>query len=683
MNVKFVNEKAFYRKYKPNSFKEIIGQNLIVKTLQNQIINNRLSHSYIFYGPKGIGKTSIAKIFSKSVNCLNFDKDCCNKCNNCISINKNATIDLIELDAASHNGVNDIRNIIDTISYLPSLLNKKIYIIDEAHMLSISAWNALLKTIEDPPSYLIFIFATTELNKFPATIISRCQRFNFLKLNKIELNQAINNIVLKQNIKIEKQAINKLISISDGSLRDACSLLDQLDSYSNSNIKQKDINDLIGIVDDSQKVFLLQEIINNNLNSILNLINNYQESGVDFYLLTHDLIEILYDKLIFLKTKNTSLIKKINEEDLDKLNLNHKQTVDLIEVFHKALFDIKNSFNNFFYFQITCFKAIEIFDENNIEIKNPSSNLKSIRHKFDLDQKINKELKFYNQIKDNNSINPKNELDDLIDKSYIENYLNEKDLKSNYGLLNNQKKEGLSSFFDENNDNQKQIKNKINQEKLATKQNLIDKKSITKTTTLKDNQSNQQNFEQELLFHDLQIEDIKDFFDSDFKVKNGENNNLISIKNEKIDDLILRIVIHNDKSELLFYKKIFEKLKLVPPTNKIESYFYNIKDVIVASKQAIIVTCENQYDIENINNNNETHDFIKYLNEYFNKIFLIVATSKTNLKKIAEKIKKNNLNKKNVEKINIEYLFNIKNESSLNGEQLINSIFSNEIEEED
>ena len=233
---------AFYRKYRPKNFSEIIGQKFVIKTLTNSIIKNKKSHAYIFSGPKGVGKTSIAKIFSKAVNCLESDNgDCCNKCDNCILIDKGQAVDVVELDAASNNGVGEVRNIIDTVGYLPNSLKYKVYIIDEAHMLSNAAWNAFLKLVEDPPEYLIFIFATTEPYKFPPTIISRCQRYNFLKLNNLELKEYLLKISEKENIKIDDSSLNKISELSDGSLRDGCSLLDQLDSYTNSNIKEKDI----------------------------------------------------------------------------------------------------------------------------------------------------------------------------------------------------------------------------------------------------------------------------------------------------------------------------------------------------------------------------------------------------------------------------------------------------------
>ena len=219
--------KVFYRKYRPQNFDELVGQDHIKDLLLKSIVNNKLSHAYLFTGPRGTGKTSTAKLFAKTINCENcLNGIPCNKCPACVSYNE--TVDILEIDAASNNGVDEIRELRENVKILPTFSKYKVYIIDEVHMLSSSAWNAFLKTLEEPPHHVIFILATTEIQKVPITVLSRCQRFDFQKLSAEVIASHIDKIAKNEKIKITSEAINEIATLADGSLRDGLSILDQL-----------------------------------------------------------------------------------------------------------------------------------------------------------------------------------------------------------------------------------------------------------------------------------------------------------------------------------------------------------------------------------------------------------------------------------------------------------------------
>src|SRR5574344_1048297 len=236
---------ALYRKYRPKTFDDVYGQQIVVQTLKNVIKNNKLTHAYLFVGPRGTGKTSIAKIFAKTINCLHpEDGLSCEKCDICISNNSNENVDIIEMDAASNNGVDEIREIRNHITLLPTVSKYKIYIIDEVHMLTTGAFNALLKTLEEPPSHTIFILATTEPHKIPLTILSRCQKFDFTRINNEDICKQVELVAKKENISIEEEAIKEIARLSDGGMRDALSLLDQVSAYTNNTITIIDVHNV-------------------------------------------------------------------------------------------------------------------------------------------------------------------------------------------------------------------------------------------------------------------------------------------------------------------------------------------------------------------------------------------------------------------------------------------------------
>ena len=253
---------ALYRKYRPKNFSEVVGQNVIVQTLKNSIINNSINHAYLFSGPRGTGKTSMAKIFANTINCESIVDG--EKCNNCVFCTQNKNDDIIEIDAASNNGVDEIRELRSKVSLVPSLGKYKVYIIDEVHMLTVGAFNALLKTLEEPPNHAVFILATTEPHKIPLTILSRCQQFNFKKISENTIFERLSYIANKEKINITKDAIMEIATTCDGGMRDAISMLDQAHSYSSENIDLNVINDINGNVSEEEIYNLTKYIIDKN-----------------------------------------------------------------------------------------------------------------------------------------------------------------------------------------------------------------------------------------------------------------------------------------------------------------------------------------------------------------------------------------------------------------------------------
>ena len=238
---------ALYRKYRPSNFASVVGQEVVVDILKNSILNNKVSHAYLFTGPRGTGKTSIAKILAHAVNCLNFNGDICGECEVCKNLEINDS-DIIEIDAASNNGVDEIRNLRDNVKLLPSFCKYKIYIIDEVHMLSTGAFNALLKTLEEPPSHVIFILATTDPHKVLPTILSRCQRFDFKKVSVNKIHERLKDICEQENITIEDTALDEISRLANGGLRDALSILDQVNAYSDDKITSDDVHEVNGTI---------------------------------------------------------------------------------------------------------------------------------------------------------------------------------------------------------------------------------------------------------------------------------------------------------------------------------------------------------------------------------------------------------------------------------------------------
>lgn len=299
--------KALYREYRPRIFDDVIGQEHIIRTLKNQIKDSNLSHAYLFCGTRGTGKTSTAKILSRAVNCIDRDlSNPCNKCSSCKSILEGSNLDVIEIDAASNNGVDDIRELRETVKYTPNGSKYKVYIIDEVHMLSAGAFNALLKTLEEPPGYVLFILATTEPNKIPATILSRCQRFDFKRISIQVLMDNMRMICEKEGVSIDDDALRIIARNGQGSVRDSLSILDKCVSFASSEkLGAKEVLELLGSADSSQLFELARSIIDSEVAKSMKLIDDYFMWGKDLNILVSDTISF-FRSLMMMKIFNST-----------------------------------------------------------------------------------------------------------------------------------------------------------------------------------------------------------------------------------------------------------------------------------------------------------------------------------------------------------------------------------------
>ncbi len=308
---------ALYREWRPKTFYDVVGQEHITTTLKNQILNDRIAHAYLFCGTRGTGKTSTAKVFSKALNCLNLhDGEPCNECEMCRKINDGLAIDVTELDAASNNGVDKIRDIIDDVKYPPQEARFKVYIMDEVHMLSTGAVNAFLKTLEEPPANVIFILATTDPQKLPITILSRCQRFDFKRINNNEITKRLRKIVDDQNALADDKSLNLISKVSDGAMRDALSILDQAISMGNGSVNYDVLINMLGLVTNDHLFNLTNAVIQRNIEKSINIIDEVVYAGKDIYLFIKDLIAHYRNILMAKVTNNPEEVLDMSEENI-------------------------------------------------------------------------------------------------------------------------------------------------------------------------------------------------------------------------------------------------------------------------------------------------------------------------------------------------------------------------------
>jgi DNA polymerase III subunit gamma/tau len=348
---------VLYRKYRPQNFSEVVGQEYIIKTLTNALCSGIISHAYLFAGPRGSGKTTLARLMAKSLNCQGRKPDSfepCNKCDSCLEIIKNSSLDLIEIDAASHRGIDEMRELREGIKFAPSKSKYKVLILDEAHQLSKDAANALLKTLEEPPSHAIFILATTEIHKMIPTIISRCQRFDFKKLNLSEISKKLEFIAKKEGVKIGKEALELIALNAGGSIRDAESIFGQILTFEDKDreVKPEEVKNLLGLVETSLISQFCDFLFEKKALEAINFLNEIIEKGIDIQEFSKSLVNYLRQALIMkitdIQKNNNSIIVGLTEEDFQKMKkqtelFNEKELQNTVELFLEAENKIKYS----------------------------------------------------------------------------------------------------------------------------------------------------------------------------------------------------------------------------------------------------------------------------------------------------------------------------------------------------
>lgn len=421
--------KALYREYRPQKFSDVLGQDRVVNVLKNQVKSGQISHAYLFAGERGCGKTTCAKIFAKAINCLNpIDSSPCGECENCKSIEEESTMDVVEMDAASNRRIDDIRNLKETVVYPPNNLKYKVYIIDEAHMITREAFNALLKIMEEPPSHLVFILATTEIEKIPKTILSRVQKFEFNKIGREDIIKQIDIILSDRNITIEQEAKELIVKKAKGAMRDALSILDQVLSIDKNNFTLKDVENILGLVDFESLDKLIANIISYNQKDSLDLLFDLRNNNKDDKDILDGLVGYFRDIMIYKTSENQKYIENLDYLDLIKEKIekiSSDRLVSYLEILNDYSNRMKISDNSALLMEMAILRLINLKDDENI-------------------------LSRLKKLEENNSSNSIDIINKLVDKKFENINLNNFIKNSNPSLDYEKKEEKNIEKFDEN-----------------------------------------------------------------------------------------------------------------------------------------------------------------------------------------------------------------------------------------
>ena len=362
---------SYKASYRPQTFGEVAGQEHIVTTLKNAIKENRISHAYLFAGPRGTGKTTVAKLLAKALNCTG-ENPPCDQCPNCKAITVGEHPDVIEIDAASNNGVDEVRDLIDKVKYAPINGKYKVYIIDEVHMMSTGAFNALLKTLEEPPAHIVFVLATTEPHKILPTIISRCQRFDFKKVENHDIISRLEYVLKSENKKYELSALESVAKLAEGGMRDALSILEQCLAY-NNELTVESVNMVYGLLSMDNKISFIKQLLSKDIKGVLTSLDNMLSGSIDIKRLTFDLVDVLKDIIIYKNTQDVSILFVLTQQDVDNLApyILVEEAFEIIDILIEASSHYSQSLDANTYFELAMLKICNrIKEENKLAIDN-------------------------------------------------------------------------------------------------------------------------------------------------------------------------------------------------------------------------------------------------------------------------------------------------------------------------
>ncbi|MGL5205871.1 MAG: DNA polymerase III subunit gamma/tau [Metamycoplasmataceae bacterium] len=626
-----MNYKALYRTYRPANFSEVEGQDHIVQTLTNLIKLQKISHAYLFSGPRGTGKTSVAKIFANVINCghsVNIEI----ACPLCI-MTINNSVDIIEIDAASNNGINEIRELKEKIKFVPTKFKYKIYIIDEVHMLTKGAFNALLKTLEEPPKHVIFILATTDPDRLPLTILSRVQRYNFKRISRETIQKQLKYVFGKENIESEPGVIEIIAMIANGSLRDALSIADQINAFSKSDIKLQDINEIFGLTSKENQVQLLNYCAGNFVGLALKLFDELIDQGIDIHRLINSMIRLLKDFLLYSKTNDESIIEEFDIETLNHMKINPDLVYEIIDILIVLTNEIKYSDIPQQLFQIAIIKICALNNKyNNVSFNTIKENVKMSKER-DLSKSQTAELIDNNEDKKTKEVVEINEItDNFIIEDENKNIFDDQDISEDIELKNDKILKDVTDILTLSNESnidddvvEGSILGQTDTENIIYDTNEFSAEELTEELAKESNNNNATK-----LFDISKSSDDNDFaFSNDPKNEDEEDGEKEPVILTQPD--IINLFLLGDKPDVSQKKAMWaEGLLLVNPRYaKIISYLEDCK-IITSSRNFILVSSDNNKSIEFLTENILTPVFKDFVYETFGAPIHFFVVSKQN-----------------------------------------------------